>query len=189
MSLQYAATSFGDLFPAACVASAVTAWSWRTLGRTVALIYAAAFVGTVAVTTALKFVTGAFAPTIDDAALFTLTTGAPSGHAACATFVYGAGVLLFYKLGRRWPSLLGAAACLTVIAVVYVTRVTLYTHTVADVAAGALVGAGFTAAFGQALRRSPAIAHSSALVLGGVMSVSAFVGLASGVRIASDHFM
>ena len=79
---------------------------------------------------------------------------------------------------------------LSVIAVVSITRLSLHTHTLADVAAGLLVGFCFAALFDKALRvQRPTTAPVGAAELLGVMVVVAGLALATGVRISSTQFL
>ena len=87
MGLQLIATGLGDLFPASCVAVAVTGWCWARLGRLTAAVYATCFAGAVGAAFILKLVSNAIAPPESTAGLLTLSDGAPSGHAACAAVV------------------------------------------------------------------------------------------------------
>ena len=69
MGLQLIATGLGDLFPATCVAVAVTGWCWARLGRMIAAVYATCFVGAVGAAFILKLVSNALAPPEATAAL------------------------------------------------------------------------------------------------------------------------
>jgi membrane-associated phospholipid phosphatase len=190
MGLQVTATSLGDLFPGGCVAAGVTLWCWSKLNRLLALVFAFCFGGAVASAFALKLVAIAYAPPLEDADRFMLSQGAPSGHAACATVVYGCAAVIFAKVWRGAAALTGLAWCLGVIAVVCVTRLTLRDHTVADVAAGVAVGLAFAALFERAaqaqIKPAPAPRASGLLI---VMIVIALLALASGVRISSTKFL
>lgn len=190
MGLQLIATGLGDLFPATCVAVAVTGWCWRRLGRLIAAVYATCYVGAVGATFILKLVSNALAPPQASASLFTLSDGAPSGHATCAAMAYGGATLLFLRVFKGLGAGLGALYGLAVIAVVGVTRLSLHTHTLADVAAGLLVGSCFAALFDKALRvQQPEAAPTAAFELMAVMIVVAAAALATGVRISSTQFL
>ena len=190
MGLQLIATGLGDLFPATCVAVAVTGWCWARLGRMIAAVYATCFVGAVGAAFILKLVSNALAPPEATAGLFTLSDGAPSGHAAGAAVVYGAAMLIFLRVFKGLGAGLGVVYALAVIAVVCVTRLSLHTHTLADVAAGLLVGGCFAALFDKALRvQRPVAAPARALELLAVMAVVAAAALATGVRISSTQFL
>ncbi len=190
MGLQLIATGLGDLFPASCVAAAVTGWCWARLGRLTAAVYATCFAGAVGAAFILKLVSNAIAPPEDTASLLTLSDGAPSGHAACAAMAYGGAMLLFLRIFKGLGRGLGMLYGLSVIAVVSVTRLSLHTHTLADVAAGLVVGFCFAALFDKALRvQRPTTAAVGAFELLGVMVVVAGLALATGVRISSTQFL
>jgi len=182
-------TDLGDLFPATAVAAVVFGWCWAKLDRLTAMTFAVCFAGTVVVDTVLKVAAGQMFPYPDGIDLFQLSSGAPSGHAALATMVYGAAFVLFATTCRGGPAVLGAIGTLLALAAVLVTRVTLRTHTIADVGAGVVVAACFVLLFDRvrARRDHPRGDGAPALLLGMVL-VGAFA-LLSGVRISSDMFL
>ncbi len=82
----------------------------------------------------------------------------PSGHAAMSTAVYGSLALLFggsVPAERRWLLAAGAA---TLIGGIAVSRVVLDNHSLAEVAAGLLIGAAALAFFYRVLKAQPAMA-------------------------------
>lgn len=182
-------TDLGDLFPATAVAAVVFAWCWAKLDRLLAMTFAVCFAGTVVVDTVLKIGAGQMFPYPDGIGLFQLSSGAPSGHAALATMVYGAAFVLFVTTCRGLAAAAGVLFSLLALAAVLVTRVTLQTHTIADVAAGVGVAACFVVLFDRvrARRDHPRGDGAPALLLGMVL-VGAFA-LLSGVRISSDMFL
>ena len=190
MGLQLIATGLGDLFPATCVAVAVTGWGWARLGRQIAAVFATCYVGAVGASFILKLVSNAIAPPQDTAGFFTLSNGAPSGHATCAAMAYGGAMLLLLRACKGWAAGLGFLYGAAVIAVVSVTRLSLHTHTLADVAAGLMVGFCFAALFDKALRvQRPTAPPSGAVELRAVMVAVAGLALATGVRISSTQFL
>jgi len=188
--LQSTVSNLGDLFAAGCVAAVVALWCWAKLNRLLAAVFAACFVGAVGAAIALKMIAATYAPSLADAGRFALSQGAPSGHAACATVVYGAAGLLFFRAGRGPVERAGLIYCLAVIAAVCITRITLRTHTMGDVAAGVAVSLAFLALFDRALhvQLRPATAVSMAPLLSAMM-VAALLALASGVRITSERLL
>jgi membrane-associated phospholipid phosphatase len=191
MGLQAEATDLGDLFTAAAVAAGVFVWCWTQLSRQLALAFLVCFTGAVIAAIGLKLAAvGLAAPPVEGAAWWVLSQGAPSGHACGATVVYGCAATLFAAAWRSRPALLGLAYCLTVIILVCVTRLTLHTHTLADVAAGVALGAAFAALFAAVARarlRPPVTASPTGLLA--AMIVTALLALASGVRISSTQFL
>lgn len=189
MSLARLITDLGDLFPASAVAAVVFGWCWAKLDRLTAMAFAVCFAGTVVVDTVLKLGAGQMFPYPDGIGLFQLSSGAPSGHAALATMVYGAALVLFLASCRGALAVVGAGVSLLALAAVLVTRVTLRTHTIADVAAGVIVAAGFVALFHVVRsRRALARTDGAASLLIGMVLAGGFA-LLSGVRISSDMFL
>ena len=190
MGLQLVATDLGDLFPATCVAVTVTGWCWARLGRLTAAVFATCFAGAVGASFILKLVAVALLPPLDEAGRLILSQGAPSGHATCAAVVYGGAMLIFARVFRGVGRALGLVYGLAVIAAVCVTRLSLHTHTVADVAAGLAVGFAFGALFDNALRvQRPTAPATGAVELLLVMIGMAGLAVVSGVRISSTQFL
>jgi membrane-associated phospholipid phosphatase len=69
-----------------------------------------------------------------------LSTGAPSGHMAMSTVVYGGVVLMLLRRGPEPINLLTVLLVVATLIGIAVTRVILHAHTPADVAAGLLIG-------------------------------------------------
>jgi membrane-associated phospholipid phosphatase len=189
MSFQTTVTGLGDLFPAGCVAAAITAWCWVNLNRLLALVSAICFLGAVGVTAALKLVAAAYAPNLADAGFFVFSQGAPSGHAVCATAAYGCASILFLRAWNGATALTGFAYCMAVITAVCITRVTLHTHTAADVIAGMAVALCFALLFDRALQAQLRPPRASAAGLLATMIGTALLALASGIRISSAQFL
>ncbi|WP_304171048.1 phosphatase PAP2 family protein [Phenylobacterium aquaticum] len=182
-------TDLGDLFPATAVAAVVFAWCWARLDRPTAMTFAICFVGTAVVDTVLKIGAGQVFPYPDELSLFQFSSGAPSGHAALATVVYGAAILLFALTCRGAVAALGVVVTTLALLAVLVTRVTLRTHTIPDVAAGVAVAAGFLFLFDRVrARRGHPRGEGAASLLTGMVLAGAFA-LLSGVRISSDMFL
>jgi len=189
MSPARLVTDLGDLFPATAVAAVVFAWCWAKLDRLTAMAFAVCFAGTVVVDTVLKVGAGQMFPYPDGIGLFQLSSGAPSGHAALATMVYGAAFVLFAFTCRGVSAVVGALVAMLALAAVLVTRVTLRAHTIADVAAGVGVAACFVILFDRVRARRDHPRGDGALsLLLGMVFVGAFA-LLSGVRISSDMFL
>ena len=189
MELESAVTSLGALFPAACVAASAALWCWFSLNRLVATCLLVCFGGAVGASIGLKLIAGATAPPLSGAGLFQFTQGAPSGHAVAATMAFGCAAVLFARLWRTTWSGVGLAGCALAILAVCVTRVTLHTHSIADVAAGLLVGLGFLWLFDRAVQVQHRPPTGSAAGLLGVVAGAALLALASGLRISSTHFL
>ena len=190
MGLQLIATGLGDLFPASCVAVAVTGWCWARLGRLIAAVFATCFAGAVGASFILKLAANALAPPLSQAGFLSLSQGAPSGHATCAAVVYGGASLLFLRVFKGLWARLGVLYGACVIAVVSITRLSLHTHTLPDVAAGLAVGLSFSALLDKALRAQirPAPRHRAWELLALMIGVAG-LALASGVRISSTQFL
>ncbi|MDB5440099.1 MAG: hypothetical protein JWM33_2526 [Caulobacteraceae bacterium] len=188
MSLSATVTSLGDLFVAGVVAAAVTAWIWKTLDLQTAATFALSFGGGLGIATTLKMFTRDhfYAPAVS--APFDLSSGAPSGHAALAGLLYGGVLAVFILVGRGAARLIGSAFCLAAVAAVAVTRVTLHTHTIADVLAGLAVAAVGAALFVAVLFGKRPQPRETWSLLAIVAAVS-LLALASGVRISSTQLL
>ena len=189
MSPAWLVTDLGDLFAASSVALAVAVWIGLNLSRLSALAWLVCYGATFGVVVLVKLWTARHFPQPDMTPLWAPSAGAPSGHAALATMVYGGAAALFLKTGRGLGAKLAAGVSLGILALICVTRVTLHTHTIADVVAGAAVASAFLALFarvldvqasGRALKASPLLVS---------MLIIAAAAVASGVRISSDHFL
>jgi membrane-associated phospholipid phosphatase len=188
MSFSATVTGLGDLFVAGIVAAVVTGWIWKTLDLLTAATIALSFGGGLGLATTLKIFTRDhfYEPAVS--APFDLSSGAPSGHAALAGLLYGGVLAVFILVGRGAARLIGSAFCLAAIAVVAVTRVTLHTHTIADVLAGlavAVVGAALFAAVLFGKRPQPRETWSLLAIVAAV----SLLALASGVRISSTQLL
>jgi len=151
MSLAQVVTDLGNPVVASAAALVVLAFGWLRLNRLVAAVFAVGLVGVVALTAALKQISQATSPPPWLAAPLELSSGAPSGHVVLATVVYGCAAVLFVRTGKGLPALAGGLMSLAAILGVAVTRVTLQTHTLADVAAGFAVALPVVALFARAV--------------------------------------
>lgn len=178
-------TDLGDLFVASAAGLVLVVWAWFNLGRMVSLAFWTCHAATFGLVTLIKLWTGRHLPQPDQVALWEPSAGAPSGHAAMAAIVYGCCAAVFLKAGRGPIAVLGALLCLAAIAAVCVTRVTLHTHSAADVAAGLAIAGGFAALFLKVL--SVQIQDQAPQLGGLLLALVGVVALAlvSRVRISS----
>lgn len=187
--IQHTITNLGGLASALAVAAFVILWALAKGQRVSAFLIAGGVIATVVLTAGLKMIAQeAFAePHLSDA--FSLSAGAPSGHAAIAAFVYGGAFLLFTTTRHDFWKLAGLAFSLAAVVGVAVTRVTLDTHTIGDVIAGVGLAALVLAPLAWFLKRASRISAASAgpLLLG--MIIVAAVAELSGVRITSTEFL
>lgn len=178
-------TDLGDLFVASAAGLVLVVWTWFNLGRMVSLAFWTCHAATFGLVTLIKLWTGRNLPQPDQVALWQPSAGAPSGHTAMATIVYGCAAAIFLKAGRGPLAALGAALSFAAIAAVAVTRVTLHTHSAADVAAGLAIAGGFAALFVRVLSVQ---VQDQAPPMGGLLAalvVVAGLALVSRVRISS----
>lgn len=189
MTLQGVATNLGDLFVASAVAGAIVVWSWLNLNRAIAAAFAVCCASTFGVVTLIKLWTSQNLPEPHDVALWALSAGAPSGHAAVACVVYGCAAALFLKTGRGALSGLGALSCGVAIALVCITRVTLQKHSAGDVVAGVMVAGVFVWLFTRVLAAQETRRAAPVMALGVSMAVMAGVALASHLRFSSYQFL
>jgi membrane-associated phospholipid phosphatase len=183
------ATDLGDFLCAAAVAVAVVIWAWIYFDRLAAGAMLFAYLLTVAAVTGLKLVSADVLPPLADAAPMSLSQGAPSGHMALATVVYGAAALFCGKAMRDRFGLLGLILCTGAIAVVGYTRVVLGHHTIADVAAGFVLGALALSLPAIVVNARPAKADVRLGRLLISMIIVGAVALASGARMPSTLFL
>ena len=187
--LQVALTDLGDFISASAVAVVIMLWCWRYVSRLAAAGFILAYASTVGVVYGLKMVSLEVNHPATELGLFQLSEGAPSGHMALVVFVYGLAALLFHRGEASQVSRAGFYTCLAVIASVGVTRVTLHTHSLADVLAGAVVGALLLA-----IPAAIVVAHTQRArpITKGLLPVMAIVALLvlwSGLRMPSTNFI
>jgi membrane-associated phospholipid phosphatase len=183
------ATDLGDFLCAAGVAVTVAVWAWLYFDRLAASAFVFAYLLTVAAVTGLKLVSTDYLPPLDVSAPMSLSQGAPSGHMALATVVYGAAALFCGKARRDPFGLPGLILCTSAITTVGYTRVVLGHHTVADVLAGFVLGALaliFPAIVVKA--RSAKVEMRLGRLLVTMVMVGAII-LASGARMPSTLFL
>lgn len=181
-------TDYGDFLCASGVAAVVAAWAWLYLSRLTATSFAFAYLLTVASALLLKLLSGQNALPVSLAPIFTFSDGAPSGHAALATVVYGSAALFFGQCGG-WRGRLGQVACIAVIAVVSITRVTLQAHTIPDVLAGLALGGLAVLIPASTLKHGAADAEPMVGRLMVTMAAVAAILLISGARMPSTNFL
>ena len=151
MGLQEHLTDFGNALVAIAAAMVMLAWLWGRLGWVSALAFLICLLGVLGSVVGLKLIAYDLLPPVNQTSILALSEGAPSGHTAFATIVYGSlAAILAVADGRRraWAA---AAICLSVILAVAVTRVTLDRHTAGDVVAGLLVAGIGVGVFARAL--------------------------------------
>jgi membrane-associated phospholipid phosphatase len=192
MRLDRIATDLGDLFCVTALAGVVGFWCWRQLDRLTAAAFGATYAFALCATTGMKMISARIGLPPSEAAPFQLSSGAPSGHVALSVVVYGSAAYLCGKAARGWEARLVQAACLLVIGAVAVTRVTLHTHTIADVLAGALVGGLLTTLPVVLVWSRPGpgperTANAARWLMAGMAAAALFM-LASGVRMPSGDF-
>jgi len=131
----------------------------------------------------LKFIAyGLLRPPVGETSMLSLSQGAPSGHAAFATIVYGSLAAVLVVLDGRPVARLAAVLCAAVIAIVAVTRVTLIMHTAGDVIAGFAVGGIGVFVFARALKEQLQGRQIGALSLFAAVGGVAVLLLVSGGR-------
>jgi membrane-associated phospholipid phosphatase len=188
MRLEQLATDLGDLLCVSVMAGVLGFWCWRHVDRLSAVAFGLTYAAAVILTTGMKMISAQVSASPYDTPPFELSSGAPSGHVALSIVVYGAAAYLCGR-AKGWEGVFGRAALLLVILAVSITRVTLHTHTIADVIAGAVVG-GLIVAAPIALvwsrPRAPSPASARWLMIG--MAGAAIFMLASGVRLSSHDF-
>ena len=183
MHLQWFLSDFGNALVAGLAALIMFGWLWGRTGWVAALVFAICFLGVIGSVVGLKFIAYSLRPPVEDAALFALSEGAPSGHTALATITYGGLAAILAVLDRRPAAWLAVGACATVIAAVAITRVTLVMHTAGDVIAGFAVGAIGVGVFARALARQPREAPIRALLLFSAVAGTSLVLLVGGFRL------
>jgi membrane-associated phospholipid phosphatase len=189
MILSEFATDQGDFLCASAVAVAVAVWAWRYLGRLAAGGFLFAYAVTIFAVTGLKLISADLLPPLLAAGPMSLSEGAPSGHMALATVVYGSAALFCAQARRDWVGVLGQILCMAVIVCVGATRVELRDHTIADVLAGLTIG-GLALCFPALIVRArPAGAEIPLGRLLSSMAIVSLVFLLSGLRMPSGQFI
>jgi len=151
MGLQEALSDFGNALVAGAAALVILAWLWGRLGWVSGLVFLICFLGVIGSVVGLKFMAYGLRPPVDETSIFGLSQGAPSGHTALATIVYGGLAAILAVVDRRPRAWAAAGFCAAVIAAVAVTRVTLDRHTAGDVIAGFVVAGVGVGVFARAM--------------------------------------
>jgi membrane-associated phospholipid phosphatase len=136
---EVAITNLGNLAVTGPAALLIWVWLARHRGLRAALRYQWPVAACFALTVALKLVSRDACGCLQGT-LLELSTGAPSGHMAMSTVVYGGVALMLLRRGPEPINLLTALLVVSALIGVAVTRVALHAHTPADVAAGLLIG-------------------------------------------------
>ncbi len=151
MGLQEHLTDFGNALVASAAAVVMLAWLWSRLSWVSALAFLICLLGVLGSVVCLKLIAYDILPPVDQTSILALSEGAPSGHTAFATIVYGSLAAILAVADRRRRAWAAAIVCLGVILAVAVTRVTLDRHTAGDVVAGFLVAGIGAGVFARAL--------------------------------------
>jgi membrane-associated phospholipid phosphatase len=138
--IEIAITNLGNLAVVAPVAVLVWVWLLWHRGLGAAIRYQWPVATAFFVTVILKLVSREAGGSLVGTPL-ELSHGAPSGHMAMSTVVYGGVAMMLLRRGPEPISLLTILLVAATLVGVAVTRVLLNTHTPADVAAGLLIGA------------------------------------------------
>ncbi|CAN5152723.1 hypothetical protein BH10PSE4_BH10PSE4_07030 [soil metagenome] len=189
MSGQRLVSDLGNLFVAGSVGAVVLVWTGLRLNRLVAATFGVAFVGVVLAAAGLKLVSRHYLAEPGLTSTLMLSRGAPSGHAAITTLVYGCAAVIFLRAGKGGLAALGFLGALVAIAGVGITRVTLQAHTLSDVLCGLMLGLLGVWAFSRALKAQVGDRKVAILGLGLAMAAAALLALLSGLRISSDQFL
>jgi len=180
-------TDLGNPMIVGTAALVTIVWLWASSQRDMAQVFAAAAISTVIATTTLKMVSIALGGELRDT-MFYMSTGAPSGHAALSTSIYG-GIAMLFAVGSRGVLRIGALVLLLAAIIgVSLTRVTLGSHTPADVVAGILVGGSFAMLIGFVAVRRQHPWPSLTPLLASVLAIGLLVYL-SGLRLQSPGLL
>jgi len=182
MDLQEHLSDFGNALVASAAALVILAWLGSRLGWVASLAFLICFLGVIGAVVGLKFIAFDLRPPVGETNILGLSEGAPSGHTAFATIVYGALAAILVVVDRRPRAWAAAALCLAVIAAVAITRVTLDRHTIGDVVAGLIVAGVGVGAFASALQNLARDRSVSAMAPFILVAVVTGALLASGIR-------
>lgn len=189
MTIYHVLSDWGDFLCASGVAVAVAVWAWLYLSRLSAVAFSVAYLLTVACGLLLKLISQQYALPVSLANIWAFSDGAPSGHMALATVVYGSAALFFHHSASGWRALAGQAICAAVIMVVGVTRVTLQFHTIPDVLAGlALGGVAILIPASVLYRRGVEGQPLAGRLIMAMLAVGCLI-LMSGIRMPSTNFL
>jgi membrane-associated phospholipid phosphatase len=188
LAWQRAVTGFGDIAVVGPVAAAIALWLMRCVTRSAALRFAWPVAASFVAITLLKMVMRAAGGAFGGSA-FALSAGAPSGHMAMSTVVYGGLSLVLLKRGCSPFAVLAAVVTVLLLAGIAVTRVTLHAHLPADVAAGLLIGCGCAVWMGKGVVLPARIGERDIAVLLLIVVVTAVATRLTGLRIDSAKFI
>ena len=188
MGLEVLISDLGDLACVGATAAVVGLWVLRRGGRAPAAAFGLFFLIAALSVAGLKWVMADLLnlPMPDHSALWSLSRGSPSGHAAMTVFVYGFAAALCRQDAGRLMASLGIIACIAAILGVLVTRVTLGCHTLADVLAGYALGAVLLVGPVWTLYAQPLKVRPGAGGLIMALVVANTVMLLSGIRVTKD---
>ena len=133
-------TDFGDILCVTAAAFVLLLWCWRFVNRITASAFGLAFVVAVAATAAGKLLAQQWFTPIQEASIWSLSDGAPSGHVTMSMLVYGMTAYFCLRSGRSWLAVAGGAAAVAILVGIIYTRVRLHAHTIPDVATGVALG-------------------------------------------------
>jgi membrane-associated phospholipid phosphatase len=182
MGLEEHLSDFGNALVASAAALVILAWLWGRLGWVSGLVFLICFLGVIGAVVGLKLIAYDLRPPVGETSMFALSQGAPSGHTALATIVYGGLAAILIVVDRRPRAWIAAIACLAVIVAVAVTRVTLARHTAGDVIAGLLVAGIGVGIFTRALKVQTRDRSTGAMGLFAAVSAVTILLLVSGLR-------
>jgi undecaprenyl-diphosphatase len=182
MGLEETLSDFGNALVACAAALAILVWLWGRLGWVSGLVFLSCFLGVVSGVVGLKFIAYGLRPPVEETSLFSLSQGAPSGHTALATIVYGSLAAILAVVDRRPRAWAAAGLCAAVIAAVAITRVTLDRHTAGDVIAGFVVAAVGVGVFARAIAVQMRDRTANAMVLFAAVMTLTVLLVVSGLR-------
>jgi membrane-associated phospholipid phosphatase len=182
MALQETLSDFGNAVVASAAALVILAWLWGRLGWVAGLVFLICFASVIGSVVGLKLIAYDLRPPVGETPILGLSQGAPSGHTALATIVYGSLAAVLATVDRRPRAWAAAVLCVTVIVAVAVTRVTLARHTIGDVIAGLLLAGVGVGVFARALLVQTRDRPVNAMAVFAATSAAAVLVLASGFR-------
>jgi len=189
MELQEHLTDFGNALVASAAALVMLTWLWSRLGWVSALAFLICLLGVIGSVVGLKLIAYDLLPPVNQTSILALSEGAPSGHTAFATIVYGSLAAILAVVDGRRRAWVAATVCVGVILAVAVTRVTLDRHTAGDVVAGLLVAGIGVGVFARALALQVKDRPLGAMGVFLTMAVVTVGLLAAGVRFTALAFL
>jgi len=180
-------TNFGNISVAGPIAMLVVLWLWWGGARRLAVAVGSSTFCALALAAVLKRISLATGGELAGTPFY-LTKGAPSGHATTSMIIYGATAVLFAVGTRGLLRVVTVTASALVIIAVSITRVTLQTHSPADVVSGLLLGGLFAVPVALVARREQtAWPPMTPLFLSVVLAI--WVMQWSGIRFISDGWL